>query len=340
MALTTQEIAEQLGGRLDGPGDLTIDGFEALDRAQPGQITFIGDAGWARQWTDCAASAALVGKGVTVAAGEGRALIWVDDMDRAVAGLLSVFAPQVPQPAPGVHPSATVDESAEVAGDACIGAGCYIGPRAVIGPGAVLQANVVVMDDAKIGAASMLWPGVVVRERCEIGARCVLHPNAVIGADGFGFVPDPDGAGVIKIPQNGYVVLGDDVEIGAGSCVDRGKFSATTVGHGTKVDNLVQIGHNCRIGQYVIIAGCCAIGGSVTIGDGVVMGGNCAIKDHVTIGPRVTLAASSGVIDDIPAGQTWAGLPAQEGRLAVRQHFAERKLPEVLKQLKKRGVLE
>lgn len=340
MALTTAQIAQQIGGRLSGPGDLAIHSFEAIDRAESGQITFISDARRARQWPDCRATAALIAPHIDIRPGAGRALIQVDNIDLAVAQVLGVFAPKLPTPPAGVHPSAVVDPSAHVAPDAAIGPHCTIGPRAVIGPAAVLHPNVTVFDDAKIGAQTVLWSGVVVRERCQVGARCIFHPNVTIGADGFGFVPAPDGQGILKIPQIGVVKIGDEVEIGAGSCVDRGKFSATTIGDGTKIDNLVQVGHNCRIGRCVIIAGCCAIAGSVTIGDGTVMGGNCAIKDHVTIGPGVTLAGSSGVMDDIPAGATWAGAPAQDGRLAIREFFAGRQLPAVIKQLKKKGLIE
>ncbi len=340
MALTTGQIARQLGGRLEGDPDRPIHSFQAMDRADDGQITFITSARHARRWSDCRAAAALVAPGIELKPGENRALIFVDSIDQAVADVLGAFAPEPPVPPVGVHPSAVVDPAARIAADARIGPGCWVGPAASIGSGAVLQANVTLFGESTIGPQTELWSGVVVRERCEIGARCILHPNVTIGADGFGFVPAPDGRGVLKIPQIGTVTIGDEVEIGAGSCVDRAKFAVTAIGDGTKIDNLVQVGHNCRIGRCVIIAGCCAIGGSVTIGDGTVMGGMCAIKDHVTIGPQVTLAASSGVTEDIPAGATWAGTPAQEGRQAVRQIFAARKLPGVLKQLKKRGAIE
>ncbi len=341
MALTTAEIAECTGGRLIGPGDLTVSAFEAMDQAQPGQITFITDAKRARLWDDCQATAALIAKDLDLEPGEGRALIEVNSIEVAQAHVLDAFAPPQTTPPQGVHPTAIIDESAQLADDVCIGPGCVVGARVKLEPGVVLHANVTLFDDVVIGAGSVLWSGAVVRERCEIGSGCTLHCNAVIGADGFSFVPAPDGKGILRIPQIGTVKIGHQVEIGANSCVDRAKFSATTIGDGTKIDNLVQIGHNCRIGRCVIIAGCCAVGGSTTIGDGTVIGGGCRIRDNALIGTGVTLAGGSGMIDThVPDGETWAGVPAFEGRVAVRQHFALQKLPGVLKQLKKKGVID
>src|SRR5204863_5521613 len=162
--------------------------------------------------------------------------------------------------------------------------------------------NVTVLDECTIGNNTVIWSGAVVRERCHIGNDCILHPNASIGADGFGFRPDPE-KGLVKIPQIGNVVIGNNVEIGANSCVDRGKFSSTVIGDGCKIDNLVQIGHNSKMGRCCLMAGSSGLAGSVTLGDGVIIGGGACISDHVTLGNGVQVGGASGVINDFGDGK-------------------------------------
>lgn len=183
----------------------------------------------------------------------------------------------------------------------------------------MLYPNVTLMDDVVIGAKCEIRSGTRIEERCEIGSFCILHNNVSIGSDGFGYRPSEDGRGIVKIPHIGNVKIGHQVEIGASSCIDRGKFSSTRIGDGTKIDNLVQIGHNCVIGRACLIAGCCGISGSVTLGDGVVMAGQVAVKDHVTIGNGVTIGGKSGVINDIPDGKTVLGFPAIEAKDTLKQ---------------------
>jgi UDP-3-O-[3-hydroxymyristoyl] glucosamine N-acyltransferase len=173
---------------------------------------------------------------------------------------------------------------------------------------------------------------VVVRERCRLGRRLLLHPNVTIGADGFGYEPAPDGSGLVKVPHIGTVIIEDDVEIGAGSCVDRAKFGATVIGAGTKIDNLVQIAHNCRIGRNCVIAALSGLSGSVTVGDGARIAGAVGIVDHVSIGSGATIGAGAGVMKDVPPGETQLGGPAVEIRQALRQMAAIRKLPDWMQQ--------
>ncbi|MEM9296567.1 MAG: UDP-3-O-(3-hydroxymyristoyl)glucosamine N-acyltransferase, partial [Planctomycetota bacterium] len=214
-----------------------------------------------------------------------------------------------------------------------IGPGVYIGPHAQLGDGCVLHAGAVVMDDVVLGPGCVLWPHAVVRERCTLGARCILHPGAVIGADGFGYRPEkgPDGVRIRKVPQIGVVTLGDDVEIGANSGVDRAKFDATVVGEGSKIDNLVQIGHNCRIGNHVVIAGCCGIGGSCVIGDYAMLGGMVMMRDHVSVGVGAKIAGGAAVIEDVPPGESWGGYPAGPMKQKIKEELAVRRLPDLLK---------
>ncbi|MCL4166323.1 UNVERIFIED_CONTAM: hypothetical protein GTU68_048792, partial [Idotea baltica] len=172
----------------------------------------------------------------------------------------------------------------------------------------------------------IVWSGTVIRERTVIGAYCIFHTNVSIGADGFGYRPSDDGRGLVKIPQIGNVVIGNGVEIGANSCVDRGKFSSTIIGDGCKIDNLVQIAHNCVMGRSCIMAGHSGLAGSVTLGDGVIIGGSASIKDHTTIHSGATIGAGSGVMGDVEAGKIMLGYPATESREMLKQWVALRKL--------------
>lgn len=329
-ALTAQELADRLGGSLEGPGDRIIRGVNALAEAGADDITFITTDAYAQQWASSRAGAAVVSEGVTLpkTGDAGRAVIRVKNAELALIELLERFAPPPPRVEPGVHPTAWIDPTATIDANASIGPHVSIGPRAAIGPNTVLHAGVRVYEDAVIGTGSTLHANVVIRERCRIGQRVILHQGVSIGADGFGYRPAPDGSGLKKMPHLGTVVIEDDVEVGANSCIDRGKFGATTIGRGTKIDNLVQIGHNCRIGRSCVIAALCAMGGSVTVGDGVQIGGAAAILDHITIGSGARLSGDCGVIHDVPANTSVAGLPAGEVRSTLRQWAAVRTLPD------------
>ena len=341
---TTRQISDRVGGTLRGPAELVLSGVEQIDRAAPGQITFIGDDRHAAAWAKSEATAALVSETIEVEQGGGRALIDVPDADLALADLLALFAPPLPLPDPGVAAGAVVADTARLGRDVAVAAFCFVGRRVRIGDGTVLHPHVTILDDCTIGAGCVVWPGAVVRERCELGEGCILHPNVTIGSDGFGYRPGREtgdagkatSGGLVKIPQIGAVVIGREVEIGAGTCVDRGKFSATTIGDGTKIDNLCQIGHNCRIGRTCVIAGMTAIGGSVRIGDGAQIGGGSAGKDHVTIHDGASLAGDSTLIRDLPAGEVWAGYPAAPLADTMRQFAAVRRLPDLIKLMKRK----
>lgn len=335
---TTASIAAAVDGDLQGPGDLAIGGLDDMAGAQRGQLTFIGSDKYAQRWADCQASAALVSRGIALEPGEGRALIVVDDADLAMARVLALFQPPVAVPAQGIHETAVIDPTARLGKNVRIGPHCHVGPGASIGDETILHAHITVMAQASVGSGCVLYPGVVIRERCILGDRCILHPNASIGADGFGYRPEmtEQGPRLVKIPQIGIVRLGHDVEIGANTCIDRAKFSQTVIGDGTKIDNLVQIAHNCRIGRMCVIAGCVAMAGSVTVGDGVVIGGGCQIADHLTIHDRATLAGSTHLMNDVPAGETWAGIPGRPYKQAAREYAAIRRLPDLVKQAKRR----
>ncbi len=336
ISITTAQITERVNGNLLGDGDITLHAMEMLRWASETDLTFVGEKKYIPDWLQSFARAALVNHDLKdqVQPQPDRALIFVDDVDMASITAARIFAPPKNESPTGINENATIDSSASVPQSAGIAAGCYIGPGVSIGENVTLHPNVTILDNASIDDNSELHPGVVIGERCEIGKRCIIHPNTTVGADGFGYRPAPDGKGIVKIPHYGIVKIGNDVEIGAGTCIDRGKFSLTEIGDGTKIDNLVQIAHNCRIGRCVIICGQCGIAGTVEIGDGATLGGNVGLKDHIRIGAGATVAASSAVMDDVPPGETWAGYPAMELSATMRTVLASRKLPDLIKKLK------
>lgn len=330
------ELAQRVGGEVLGPGNSPITGLQTVQDASPGELTFVGDEHHARFWATSRASAAVVSKSLlkSVASTDDRSVIVVPSADSAMIAILELFAADEELPCVGVHPQASVDPTAVLGANVRIGAGAVVGPHSVIGDGTALFPCVVVYSRVTIGSGCVLNSGVVIRERCVLGNGVILHGGVQIGTDGFGYRPTPDGRGLQKVPHLGNVVIEDNVEIGANSCVDRGKFGATTIGAGTKIDNLVQIGHNCRIGRTVVICGLSGVAGSTSIGDGTRIGGAAGVADHLHVGRGVSIGGRSGVMHDIPDGQTWAGYPAKDMRRALQEVIVARKLPEYIKHLK------
>ena len=315
---SVHEINAILGGEIIGKTTQYITAPEQLEAANESEISFIGNKKYEKFWATSKASVAIVNDDIAIEPGENRAFIKVKNADLAMSQVLELFAPATPLFHTDIHPTAVIDATATICNGARIGAGCYVGPKVVIGENTSIYPNVTILDECTIGKNTAIWSGAVIRERCHIGNDCIIHPNATIGADGFGFRPDPQ-RGLIKIPQIGNVIIGNNVEIGANSCVDRGKFSSTILGDGCKIDNLVQIGHNSKLGKFCIMAGNSGLAGSVTLGNGVIIGGSASIKDHTTIGDGAIVGAGSGVTGDIPAGKTMLGYPAVEARDALKQ---------------------
>ncbi len=323
---TIQQICETLGAVLVGNTSAAITGPEQLELAAADQITFIGNKKYVKLWENSKACAAIINEDIELEPGTNRALLKVKNADIAMAALLEMFIPESPVFESAIHSTAVIHRDAIIGTGCKIGAGCYIGKNVSMGDHCVLYPNVTVLDHTQIGTYTTIWPGAVIRERCIIGTHCIIHPNVSIGADGFGFRPRPDGKGLVKIPHIGNVVIGNDVEIGANSCVDRGKFSSTVIGDGCKIDNLVQIGHNSKMGRCCMMAGASGLAGSVTLGDGVIIGGGACISDHVTLGSGVLVGGQSGVINDFPAGKKILGYPAIDARDALKQWVLLRKL--------------
>ena len=320
-----QEINEILKGDIVGDTFHQITAPEQLESATETEISFIGNKKYEKLWATSKACVAVVNEDISIEPGENKAFIKVKNADLAMSQVLELFAPPTPLFHIDIHPTATIDDTATICNGARIGAGCYIGPKVIIGDNATIYPNVTILDECTIGKNTVIWSGTVIRERCHIGNDCIIHPNATIGADGFGFRPDPQ-RGLVKIPQIGNVIIGNNVEIGANSCIDRGKFSSTVLGDGCKIDNLVQIGHNSKLGMFCIMAGNSGLAGSVTLGNGVIIGGSASIKDHTTIGDGAIVGAGSGVTGDIPAGKTMLGYPAVEARDALKQWAILKKL--------------
>jgi UDP-3-O-[3-hydroxymyristoyl] glucosamine N-acyltransferase len=258
--------------------------------------------------------------------GANKAFIKVKNADVAMAELLALFVLPAPVFDEDIHPAAVIHPTAIIGKGCKIGAGCYVGKEVNLGDEVTLYPNTTVLDYTTIGNSTTIWSGTVVRERCVIGSHCIIHPNVSIGADGFGFRPSPDGKGLLKIPHIGNVIIGNGVEIGANTCIDRGKFSSTIVGDGCKIDNLVQIGHNSKMGRSCIMAGSSGLAGSVTLGDGVIIGGGACISDHVTLGNGVQVGGASGVINNYEDGKKIIGYPAIDARDAMKQWVILRKL--------------
>jgi UDP-3-O-[3-hydroxymyristoyl] glucosamine N-acyltransferase len=315
---TLQQINEILKGEIVGNTTQNITAPEQLDLASETEISFIGNKKYEKFWITSKACVAVVNQDIAIEPGNNRAFIKVKNADLAMSQVLEMYAPPTPLFKTDIHKTAIIDETATIGNGVRIGAGTYIGPKVIIGENVTIYANVTILDECSIGKNTVIWSGTVIRERCHIGNDCIFHPNATIGADGFGFRPDPE-RGLVKIPQIGNVIIGNNVEIGANTCVDRGKFSSTILGDGCKIDNLVQIGHNSKLGKFCIMAGNSGLAGSVTLGNGVIIGGSASIKDHTTIGDGAIVGAGSGVTGDIEAGKTMLGYPAVEAREALNQ---------------------
>ena len=325
---TLGELAERTGGRVVGDPALAIERVAAVDDAEATTLTFAVDARYLREALASRAAAVLTDEAL-VEDGEryAKPLIAVPSTRVALAALLASLEPARPQ-GPFVHPTAAVDPSARIGADVWIGPHVTIDADAAVGARSVLHAGAVVGPRARLGEDCLLHPRAYLAADCIAGDRVVLQAGAVIGSDGFGWA-FLDGR-LVKIPQIGIVSLGDDVEIGANTCVDRAQTGETSIGEGTKIDNLCQIGHNCRIGKHCAIAAFCGLAGTTIIGDYVRVGGQTMFKGHIRVGDRATLAGGAHVWGDVPEGAMVSGRPAQNHRDEVRLQAYIRRLPKLI----------
>lgn len=316
-----------------GADRVSITGIATLGEATAEQLTFVGSDPYAAELPSTRAASAIVQRRIKVPPAWETRILRVDDADLAVGKVLSLFAPPVPKPEAGIDPTARIDPSAVVGEQVRVGPFVVIGRGARIGRGSILHAGVYVGDEVSVGEACQFFPHVVLRERITIGNRVVIHAGSVLGTDGFGY--RWDGRQHQKIPQIGTIVIEDDVEIGSCVCIDRAKFSTTLIGRGTKIDNLVQIGHNVQVGPHCIIVGQAGLAGSSRLGAGVVLGGQTAVRDHIKIGDGAMAAACSAIAEDVDAKTIVSGMPALPHRQSLREQAALRRLPDLVVQVRK-----
>lgn len=331
------DLAERIGADLEGDGDIEIDGVAPIDGAEPGMVTFLANAKYRPALATTRASAVIVDRDETVA---GTAALRCTNPYQAFVAALYEFDRR-PRPAAGIHRTAVIDASADIGEGAYVGACAVIGAGVRIGRDARIYPNVTIYDGVVIGDRFTAHAGAVVREEVRLGDDVVLQPGAVVGADGFGFVP-VGGGDPLPIPQIGSARLDDKVEIGANSTVDRAAVGETVVGSGAKLDNLVMVAHGCQVGEGSLLAAQTGIAGSTRLGKRVMTGGQVGIQGHIELGDDSSVAAGSGVVASVREGDTVAGYPAVGIGAWRRNMVLVRRLPELLRRLRKleRRVLE
>lgn len=327
---TAGEVASLTGASLVDPAHdgVEIESVAALDEARSGALIFIDSAKRAASLAGRRFAAIICPRDAAALLPRDVAVLTSPKPQLAFVTLTRLMFPPAWQPVPllgasGISPAAHVDPSARLEDGVTVEAGAVIGPRVAIGSGTIVQPGAIIGADCSIGRNALVGAGASLQVAL-IGDRVLVGPGVRIGQDGFGYVGSAKGP--MKVPQLGRVVIQDDVEIGANTTIDRGALSDTVIGEGTKIDNLVQIAHNVRLGRFCLIAGQCGLSGSITVGDGVMMGGGVGIADHITVGSGAQIAAGAGVMHDIPAGERWAGYPAQPFKQAFREMAALRKL--------------
>ena len=332
---TLEQLAAAVSGEFIGNGCLEIRGAASLKKAGPNEITFASDDANLRALGDSQAGACLVARSQKEALSRQRlkaALLFVDDPLDAFVAILARFRPQPPRPRIGLSAGAQVHPTAVIGPDCNIYPGATIEAGVEIGPGCDIYPGVYVGPGCRIGANCVLYPNTVLYADVVLGDRVIIHAGAVLGADGFGY--RFRGGRFEKIPQLGWVEIHDDCEIGAGATIDRGMIGPTVIGAGTKLDNLVMIGHNCELGRHNAFASQVGLAGSVTTGDYVRCAGQVGVADHVHLGKGSTLGAKAGIHKDIPAGETHIGYPARPEQEQLRIVLATAKVPEMRKQIR------
>lgn len=331
LQFTAQEIAHILGGVVEGDASVLVSDFGKIEEATSGQLTFLSNLKYEAHLYTTGASVVLVSTDFAPKAEVRATLIRVPDPYAALAQLLQMVESKIRYTPKGVDPRAVVMEGAMVGADCYIGAGAVIEAGAQLGEGCQVYPNAYVGRGVQIGAGTIVYPNVTIYHGVQIGARCIIHAGAVVGADGFGFAPQLDG--YHKIPQLGRVLIEDDVEIGANTCVDRAVMGSTTIRRGAKLDNLIQIAHNCEVGSHTVLAAQVGMAGSSSIGSWSQAGGQVGVAGHLKIGDRVQLGGQTGVLGNIESDRVVLGSPAMDARTAMRSYAILSKLPDMYRQL-------
>lgn len=321
---TVDDIARMINGVVEGDGTIEITHACEITAGNSGGIVFLSDSKYESYLPKSDASAVILKKGIDA---HGKAAIRVENPDLAFAELLTYLYPEH-LPEPEIHLTAVVEADVQLGQNVAVGPHVTIGSGVTIGAGSILRAGVCLGSDVSIGNAVRLFENVVIYDKTQVGDQVIIHSGTVIGADGYGYVTHKDQHH--KIPQVGRVIIGDNVEIGANSTIDRGTLGDTVIGEGTKIDNIVHIAHNVKVGRGCLFAAMVGIAGSTTIGDYVTLAGQVGIADHLTVGDRVVVAAKSAVMQSLPPGQLYAGIPAVEHPQWLRKYGAAKKLPGLL----------
>lgn len=325
------KLAELTGARVEGTtGDIEISGAAGLDEAREGHVTFLANPRYTPRVNTTRASAIFLSEDAQTE--RPIAILRAKDPYLAYTRALRIFYPE-PEVEPVVHPSAVIDPSAKISDRVAIGPCSVIGRNVTIAEGVWIHPNVTVYDDVSIGKDCVIHSGVALRERTVVGERVIIHNNSVIGCDGFGYAKDEQKRW-LKIPQAGRVVIENDVEIGAGTTIDRASVGESRIGRGSKLDNLVQIGHSCTIGEDSLLCAQVGLAGSSHIGSRVILAGQAGVAGHLTIGDDVVLTAKSATSHDIPAGKVISGIPAFDNKDWLRSTAAFRRLGEMQRKLR------
>jgi UDP-3-O-[3-hydroxymyristoyl] glucosamine N-acyltransferase len=329
------EIAHKLGCRLEGAPETEIRGVAGIENAEPGQITFLANRRYFPLLKTTRASAVLVEEGVALERQAGLpplAALRTANPYLAFAHAIELFY-QPPRYAPGIHPTAVIAKTARIGEGAHIGPYCFVDEEAQIGRNGVLHSFVSIYRGATIGDDFFAHAHAVVREYCRIGHRVILQNGVIIGGDGLGFAKQADGTWY-KMVQSGPAVLEDDVEVQANACVDRATVGETRIGHGTKLDDLVLVGHACQVGANSMLCGHVGLAGSTKIGAGCILAGRVGTAGHLSVGDAAVITAQSGVPNDVPAGAVYSGYPAVENRQWLKTTAALNRLPELQKRVR------
>ncbi len=327
MEKTLSELAEYLGGKLGGDGSVTLTGVAGLDDARGCHISFLANHKYAAKVATTQAGAVILPPG---GESHGRNVIYLANPYLGFAKLVTLFHVH-PLQVKGIMPGAFLGERVSLGTDVTVYPGAYVGDGVKLGDRVVLFPGVALYEGAEVGSDTVLHANVSVRERCRIGSGVTIHNGTVVGSDGFGYALD--GADHFKIPQVGIVVIEDDVEIGANTTIDRAALGVTLIKRGAKIDNLVQIAHNCIIGAHTVIVSQVGVSGSTRLGEYVTLGGQVGVAGHLEIGDRVMVGAKSGIHGDIPAGQVYSGYPAMPHKQWLKAAMIAPKIPEMRRKI-------
>jgi UDP-3-O-[3-hydroxymyristoyl] glucosamine N-acyltransferase len=330
MEFTAKQIADFIGGKVEGNEQATVHTFAKIEEGTEGAISFLSNPKYTHFIYDTKSTIVLINEDVELEKPVSTTLIRVKNAYECVAKLLQMYEASKPKKQ-GIDSLAFISPSAKVGENVYIGAFAYIGDGAVVGDGCQIYPHTTIGDGAQLGSNCLIYPNVTIYQGCRLGNNVTIHAGSVIGADGFGFAPNTEGYD--KIPQIGIVIIEDNVEIGANTCVDRSTMGATILHKGVKLDNLIQIAHNCEIGENTVMSAQVGLAGSTKVGQWCMFGGQVGLAGHITIGDKVFLGAQSGVPGNIKSNNTLIGTPPMEPKAYFKSQAIFRRLPEMYKQI-------